>query len=84
MKVLRKIIFPILKNIEIRKAITATQKLFGSVIRPEEAVNDENNILKSPFPDVKIPNVPLSNFIWEENAKLRGQVFCFAGCYNWP
>ena len=37
-----------------------------------ESPNDAQNIVKSPFPDVDVPNVPFSSFIWDDNAAFRG------------
>ena len=37
-----------------------------------ENPNDTDNIVKSPFPDVEVPNVPFSSFIWDDNAAFRG------------
>ena len=37
-----------------------------------ENPNDAQNIVKSPFPDVNVPNVPFSSFIWDDNAQFRG------------
>jgi hypothetical protein len=37
-----------------------------------ENPNDTQNIVSSPFPDVNVPNVPFSSFIWDDNAAYRG------------
>ena len=62
----------LVQNAKILKSNTSTRRLFASSTKLE-AVNDENNIVRSPFPDVKVPNVPFSKFIWDDNAQLRGK-----------
>ena len=62
----------LLQNTKTFKSNTSTRRLFASSTKLE-AVNDENNIVRSPFPDVKVPNVPFSKFIWDDNAQLRGK-----------
>ena len=34
--------------------------------------NVEQNIVKSPFPDISVPNIPFSKFIWDDNATIHG------------
>ena len=67
-----------IKNGKIWKLNTSTTRQFASSNKLE-AVNDENNIVKSPFPDVKVPNVPFSKFIWDDNAQLRGKNVALVG-----
>ena len=62
----------LIQNNKILKSNTSTRRFFASSTKLE-AVNDENNIVRSPFPDVKVPNVPFSKFIWDDNAQLRGK-----------
>ena len=38
----------------------------------QKSQHDEHNIVHSPFPDIRVPNVPFSKFIWDDNATLRG------------
>ena len=52
----------IIQNISKRLSSNVTQK----------RQHDEHNIVHSPFPDVRVPNVPFSKFIWDDNATLRG------------
>ena len=33
---------------------------------------DEDNILRSPFSDVIVPDVPLPSFLWDHNVDIRG------------
>ena len=42
--------------------------------------NDTDNIVKSPFPDVEVPNVPFSSFIWDDNAAFRGDKIALVSC----
>ena len=67
-----------IRNGKIWKLNTSTTRQFASSNKLE-AVNDENNIVKSPFPDVKVPNVPFSKFIWDDNAQLRGKNVALVG-----
>ena len=39
---------------------------------PVACSSDEHNIVKSPFPDVSVPNVSFAKFIWDDNATIRG------------
>ena len=60
------------QNGKIWKAKISEAKLFSSSSNLLTG-KSEDNIVKSPFPDVKVPNVPLSKFIWDDNAQLRGK-----------
>ena len=48
-----------------------SKRLFSSTTI-QKSQHDEHNIVHSPFPDVRVPNVPFSKFIWDDNATLRG------------
>ena len=48
-----------------------SKRLFSSATI-QKSQHDEHNIVHSPFPDVRVPNVPFSKFIWDDNATLRG------------
>ena len=52
--------------------IQDTSKRFFSSVTIQKSQHDEHNIVHSPFPDVRVPNVPFSKFIWDDNATLRG------------
>ena len=47
-----------------------SKRLFSSTTQKSQ--HDEHNIVHSPFSDVRVPNVPFSKFIWDDNATLRG------------
>ena len=47
-----------------------SRRLFSTTAQKSQ--HDEHNIVHSPFPDVRVPNVPFSKFIWDDNATLRG------------
>ena len=49
-----------------------TSKRLFSYTTTQKSQHDEHNIVHSPFPDVRVPNVPFSKFIWDDNATLRG------------
>ena len=39
----------------------------------QKSQHDEHNIVHSPFPDISVPNVPFSKFIWDDNATVHGK-----------
>ena len=39
----------------------------------QKSQHDEHNIVHSPFPDIRVPNVPFSKFIWDDNATVHGK-----------
>ena len=45
--------------------------------------SDDQNIVKSPFPHVSVPNVSFPKFIWDDNATLRGKNIALVGNYNY-
>ena len=50
-------------NVIVKRGLAVTSVVFSG---------DEKNIVRSPFPDVVVPNIPFPNFIWDDNAKIRG------------
>ena len=60
-------------NVMVKRCLAATSVLFSG---------DDKNIVRSPFPDVVVPNIPLPNFIWDDNAKIRSDhiaLVCVSG-----
>ena len=60
----------------------STTKLFSSSSKFLNGKN-EDNIVRSSFPDVKVPNVPFSKFIWDDNAQLRGKNVALVSFLNY-
>ena len=48
-----------------------SKRLFSTTTQKSQ--HDEHNIVHSPFPDIRVPNVPFSKFIWDDNATVHGK-----------
>ena len=53
--------------------IQGTSKRLFSTATIQKSQHDEHNIVHSPFPDISVPNVPFSKFIWDDNATVHGK-----------